>query len=499
MAPSPLSVQLTAPNGVTYEQPLGLFINNEFVAAQSGETIDAVNPFNESVIARVHAAGAKDVDTAIQAAREAFNGPWGEVTCTERGRLLSRLADLVEAQAETLATVESWDGGKPFHVALQEDVQEVIAVFRYYAGYADKLHGQVIETEKNQHVFTTREPIGVCGQIIPWNYPLSMAAWKLGPAIATGNCVVIKAAEQTPLSILYLATLFKEAGYPKGVVNVINGYGRDAGAALASHMGVDKIAFTGSTQTGREIMKLASGNLKSITLETGGKSPLVVFDDADLDKAAYWGHVGIMSNAGQVCTANSRIFVHEKVYDDFLRRFLEKAASAKVGDPFAADTFQGPQVSQAQRDRILQYIEIGKSEGGTLALGGKVHETAGSGRGYFVEPTVFTNVKDDMTIYREEIFGPVAAVLSFKTEDEVIKRANDTFFGLGAALFTKDVSRVHRISRKIQSGTVWVNSSNNSDIRAPFGGYKQSGVGRECGQAGIEAYTNIKTVYITLD
>ncbi|KAJ4192455.1 mitochondrial aldehyde dehydrogenase [Fusarium falciforme] len=349
------------------------------------------------------------------------------------------------------------------------------------------------------HVFTTREPIGVCGQIIPWNYPLSMAAWKLGPAIATGNCVVIKAAEQTPLSILYLATLFKEAGYPKGVVNVINGYGRDAGAALASHMGVDKIAFTGSTQTGREIMKLASGNLKSITLETGGKSPLVVFDDADLDKAAYWGHVGIMSNAGQVCTANSRIFVHEKVYDDFLRRFLEKAASAKVGDPFAADTFQGPQVSQAQRDRILQYIDIGKSEGGTLALGGKVHETAGNGRGYFVEPTVFTNVKDDMTIYREEIFGPVAAVLSFKTEDEVIKRANDTFFGLGAALFTKDVSRVHRISRKIQSGTVWVNSSNNSDIRAPFGGYKQSGVGRECGQAGIEAYTNIKTVYITLD
>lgn len=368
-------------------------------------------------------------------------------------------------------------------------MQEVVAVFRYYAGYADKLHGQgngvspiyiehltdsliVIETEKNQHVFTTREPIGVCGQIIPWNYPLSMAAWKLGPAIATGNCVVIKAAEQTPLSILYLATLFKESGYPKGVINVINGYGRDAGAALASHMGVDKIAFTGSTQTGREIMKLASGNLKSITLETGtynltsvtrepaelifwkgGKSPLVVFDDADLDKAAYWGHVGIMSNAGQVCTANSRIFVHEKVYDDFLRRFLEKAASAKVGDPFAADTFQGPQVSQAQRDRILQYIEIGKSEGGTLALGGKVHETAGNGRGYFVEPTVFTNVKDDMTIYREEIFGPVAAVLSFKTEDEVIKRANDTFFGLGAALFTKDVSRVHRISRKIQSGS----------------------------------------------
>ncbi|RSL74989.1 hypothetical protein CEP51_011291 [Fusarium floridanum] len=499
MASSSLFAQLTAPNGVAYKQPLGLFINNEFVAAQSGQTIEAINPFDESVIARVHAAGVEDVDIAVQVARDAFDGPWGDVTSTERGRLLSRLADLVEAHAETLATIESWDGGKPFHVALQEDVQEVISVFRYYAGYADKLHGQVIETEKNQHVFTTREPIGVCGQIIPWNYPLSMAAWKLGPAIATGNCVVIKAAEQTPLSILYLATLFKEAGYPKGVVNVINGHGRDAGAALASHMGVDKIAFTGSTQTGREIMKLASGNLKSITLETGGKSPLVVFEDADLDKAAYWGHIGIMSNAGQVCTANSRIFVHEKIYDDFLRRFLEKAASAKVGDPFAADTFQGPQVSQTQRDNILRYIELGKSEGATLALGGKVHETAGNGKGYFVEPTVFTNVKDDMAIYREEIFGPVAAVLSFKTEEEVVRRANDTFFGLGAALFTKDVSRVHRITRKIQSGTVWVNSSNNSDIRAPFGGFKQSGIGRECGQAGIEAYTNIKTVYITLD
>ncbi|RMJ13490.1 hypothetical protein CDV36_006830 [Fusarium kuroshium] len=499
MASSSLFAQLTAPNGVAYKQPLGLFINNEFVAAQSGQTIEAINPFDESVIARVHAAGAQDVDIAVQAARDAFEGPWGDVTSTERGRLLSRLADLVEAHAETLATIESWDGGKPFHVALQEDVQEVISVFRYYAGYADKLHGQVIETEKDQHVFTTREPIGVCGQIIPWNYPLSMAAWRLGPAIATGNCVVIKAAEQTPLSILYLATLFKKAGYPKGVVNVINGHGRDAGAALASHMGVDKIAFTGSTQTGREIMKLASGNLKSITLETGGKSPLVVFEDADLDKAAYWGHIGIMSNAGQMCTANSRIFVHENIYDDFLRRFLETAASAKVGDPFEADTFQGPQVSQTQRDNILRYIELGKSEGATLTLGGKVHETAGNGKGYFVEPTVFTNIKDDMAIYREEIFGPVAAVLSFKTEEEVVRRANDTLFGLGAALFTKDVSRVHQITRKIQSGTVWVNSSNNSDIRAPFGGFKQSGIGRECGQAGIEAYTNIKTVYITLD
>ncbi|KAF5003876.1 hypothetical protein FDECE_9606 [Fusarium decemcellulare] len=467
MAPSPLFVQLTAPNGVTYQQPLGLFINNDFVPAQSGQTIASINPFDEAEITRVHAAGAQDVDAAVEAARDAFNGPWANFTSTERGRLLNRLADLVETHAETLATIESLDG--------------------------------VIETEKNQHVFTTREPIGVCGQIIPWNYPLSMAAWKLGPAVATGNCVVIKAAEQTPLSILYLATLVKESGYPKGVVNVLNGYGKDAGAALASHMDVDKIAFTGSTETGRQIMKLASNNLKSITLETGGKSPLIVFEDADLDKAVYWGHVGIMSNAGQVCTANSRIFIHEKVYEEFLRRFLEKVSSAISGDPFAADTFQGPQVNRIQRDRILRYIELGKAEGANLAIGGNVHGGTSDGKGYFVEPTVFTNVTDDMAIYREEIFGPVAAILPFTTEEDVVRRANDTSFGLGAALFTKDVSRIHRITRKIQSGTVWVNSSNNSDIRAPFGGFKQSGIGRECGQAGIEAYTAIKTVYITLE
>ncbi|KAH7145518.1 aldehyde dehydrogenase domain-containing protein [Dactylonectria estremocensis] len=499
MTSSSLFAELTAPNGVKYTQPLGLFINNEFVPARFGQLLTTINPADETEITQVHAAGAKDVDAAVQAARNAFNGPWGGLTSTQRGRLLSHLADRVEANAKTLATVEAWDSGKPYQVCLEGDIQEVVSVLRYYAGYADKVHGQVIETEKNQHVFTTREPIGVCGQIIPWNYPLSMAAWKLGPAVAAGNCVVIKAAEQTPLSILYLATLVKEAGYPKGVINIINGYGKDAGAALASHMDVDKIAFTGSTETGRQIMKLASVNLKSITLETGGKSPLVVFEDADLDKAVYWGHIGIMSNAGQVCTANSRVFVHENIYDAFVDRFLKQVASAKIGDPFAADTFQGPQVNKTQRDRVLQYIELGKSEGATLATGGKARGSPSDGKGYFIEPTVFTDVKDDMTIYREEIFGPVAAVLSFKTEEEVVARANDTLFGLGAAVFTKDVSRIHRITRKIQSGTVWVNSSNNSDIRAPFGGFKQSGIGRECGQAGIEAYTNTKTVYISLE
>ncbi|KAF5554610.1 aldehyde dehydrogenase (NAD+) [Fusarium mexicanum] len=499
MASSATITELTAPNGVKYQQPLGLFINNEFVSAKSGTYISSVNPADEVEIAKVHAAGAEDVNIAVQAARAALDGPWNGFTSTKRGRLLGHLADLVEAEAEVLGTIEAWDCGKPYRVTLVDDARETIAVFRYYAGYADKLRGQVIETEKNQHVFTTREPIGVCGQIIPWNYPLSMAAWKLGPAVATGNCVVIKAAEQTPLSILYLASLIKKAGYPKGVVNVINGYGREAGAALAGHMDVDKIAFTGSTETGREIMKLASANLKNITLETGGKSPLIVFEDAELEKAAYWGHIGIMSNAGQVCTANSRIFVHEKVYDNFMAHFLKQVNGAKIGNPFNQDTTQGPQVNKIQQERVLRYIELGISEGASLVTGGNVFGNPDEGKGYFIEPTVFTNVKDDMTIYREEIFGPVAAVMTFKTEEEVMRRANDTPFGLGAAIFTKDVSRIHRVTRRIQSGTVWVNSSNDSDIRAPFGGYKQSGIGRECGQAGIDAYTSVKTVFITLD
>uniref|UniRef100_A0A0C4DI69 aldehyde dehydrogenase (NAD(+)) n=1 Tax=Fusarium oxysporum (strain Fo5176) TaxID=660025 RepID=A0A0C4DI69_FUSOF len=451
MASSATIAELTAPNGVKYQQPLGLFINNEFVPAKSGSYISSVNPADEVEIAKVHAAEAEDVDVAVQAARTALDGPWNDFTSTERGRLLGRLADLVEANADILGTIEAWDCDKLHGQGTK------LSLPRTLKGAKTRL--SVIETEKNQHVFTTREPIGVCGQIIPWNYPLSMAAWKLGPAVATGNCVVIKAAEQTPLSILYLASLVKEAGYPKGVVNVINGYGKDAGAALAGHMDVDKIAFTGSTETGREIMKLASANLKSITLETGGKSPLIVFEDADLEKAAYWGHIGIMSNAGQVCTANSRIFVHEKVYDDFMAHFLKQVNGAKIGNPFSQDTTQGPQVNRIQRDRVLRYIELGISEGASLAAGGKVFGNPDEGKGFFIEPTVFTNVKDDMTIYRDEIFGPVAAVTTFKTEEEVVRRANDTPFGLGAAIFTKDVSRIHRVTRRIQSGIVTTQTS----------------------------------------
>ena len=408
------------------------------------------------------------------------------------------LASLVEKHSETLATIETWDNGKPYAVALNEDVAEVAGTLRYYGGYADKIHGQVINTSPAKFAYTLREPLGVCGQIIPWNYPLAMAAWKLGPALACGNTVVIKAAEQTPLSILYFAQLIKESGFPPGVVNILNGVGKEAGAAIASHLDVDKIAFTGSTATGRQIMKMASINMKNITLETGGKSPLLVFADADLDQAVKWSHAGIMSNMGQICTATSRVLVEESVYDKFVELFKEQVkAVSKVGDPFSDDTFQGPQVTKTQYDRVLSYIESGKSEGATLATGGEAYKDV-NGKGFFITPTVFTNVKDAMKIYREEVFGPFVVISSFKTEEEAIERANDTTYGLGSAVFTENLTKAHRVARAIEAGMVWINSSNDSDYRIPFGGVKQSGIGRELGEAGLAAYTNAKAVHVNM-
>ncbi|KAH0033319.1 aldehyde dehydrogenase, partial [Aureobasidium melanogenum] len=492
-----LLIDLTAPNGKTYKQPLGLFINNEFVKAKSGATITSIYAVDETEIATVQAAGSEDVDIAVKAAKVALKSPaWKLLPATDRGILMNKLADLMEKNIELLATIDAWDNGKPYSEALTGDLPEAIGTIRYYAGFADKSFGQTISTTPQKFAYTIRQPIGVVGQIIPWNYPLSMACWKLGPALACGNTVVLKAAEQTPLSILVFATLVKEAGFPPGVVNLINGYGREAGAALVSHPDVDKVAFTGSTATARTIMKLAAGTLKNITLETGGKSPLLVFGDADLEQAVKWSHFGIMSNQGQICTATSRILVQRTIYESFIQAFKDRVLSTSVvGDPFEEKTYQGPQVTKQQYDSILSYIERGKSENATLVCGGGPVEGT---KGYFIAPTVFSDVTDEMTIYQEEIFGPVVVISSFDTEDEAVTRANNTTYGLGAAVFTEDLQRAHRVSAEIEAGMVWVNSSQDCDPRVPFGGVKQSGIGRELGEAGLEAYSQIKAVHINM-
>jgi len=413
---------------------------------------------------------------------------------------MQKFADLIEQNQRVLATIETWDNGKPFSVSFNEDLNEVIGCLRYYAGWADKIHGQTIPTTPAKFAYTLKQPIGVCAQIIPWNYPLAMAAWKLGPALATGNTIVLKPAEQTPLSILYLADLARQAGFPPGVLNIVNGFGREAGSALAAHPGINKIAFTGSTLTGREIMKTASVNMKNITLETGGKSPLLVFEDADIEQAAKWAHVGIMSNQGQVCTATSRLLVQKSVLDKFTKAFVDVVKTTMVtGDPFAEDTTHGPQVSQAQYDRILSYIESAKGQGAKLEAGGSsAQHTAGKGKGYFIEPTIFSNVTKDMTVFNEEIFGPFVTITPFETEAEAIALANDSIYGLAAAVFSENIARAHKVSAALEAGMVWINSSNDSEIQVPFGGVKQSGIGRELGEAGLAAYTETKAIHVNL-
>ena len=382
-------------------------------------------------------------------------------------------------------------------MALNEDLPETINTIRYYAGWCDKVSGQTINPTPEKLAYTLRQPIGVVGQIIPWNYPLSMVAWKLGPALACGNTIVLKAAEQTPLSILVLGRLVKDAGFPPGVVNFINGYGWEAGSALVQHPLVDKVAFTGSTATARAVMTMAAKTLKNITLETGGKSPLLVFNDADLQEAVKWSHLGIMSNQGQICTATSRVLVQEGIYDDFLAKFKTAVdIVSKIGGQWDETTYQGPQISKAQYDRILSYIKIGSEEGATLLTGGKACPI--NGKGYFISPTVFTNVTESMRIYREEIFGPFVVISSFKNEEEAIAQANNSIYGLGASVFTENLSRGLRVAREIEAGMVWINSSQDCDFRVPFGGVKQSGIGRELGEAGLEAYTQIKAVHVNL-
>lgn len=493
-----LEVKLKAPSGLEFTQPTGLFINNEYVPSQSGETLDVIDPATGKVITKVYAADEKDVDIAVAAARKVFKDSWrNKVACHERGALMAKLVQLLKRDAELLATVEAWDAGKAHKTQATGEIAASIAVYNYYAGWCDKLGAETVDVGPAKFAYTLREPMGVCGQIIPWNYPFLMAAWKIAPALATGNVVVLKTAENTPLSMLHFGKLVKEAGFPPGVVNIITGYGAKAGAPLAAHMDVDKIAFTGSTLVGKQIMKLASTNMKNVTLECGGKSPMIIFDDADIEQAANYAHQALMANQGQTCTALSRYYVQEGIYDKFIEAFKKVTLErSKVGNPFDEGTFQGPQVSKVQQDRVLGYIKAGQDEGARVVMGGG--RPQGLDDGFYVEPTIFADVKDDMKIMREEIFGPVASVAKFSTEADAVERANDSQYGLGASIFTRDVVRAHRVARLIESGQVWVNSGNDPDYRMPFGGYKSSGIGRELGKYGLEIYTQIKAVHVNM-
>lgn len=413
----------------------------------------------------------------------------------DRGRLMMDLCTLVERDRDILATIETLDSGKPLSVSRSYDVPHFAEVIRYYAGWADKNHGSAMDLGPSKMAYTLRQPVGVVGQIIPWNYPLAMAAWKLGPALCCGNAVVLKPSEQTPLSVLYVASLLREAGFPAGVVNVVNGRGAVAGRSLVAHAGVDKVAFTGSTAVGREVMRAAAGTLKAVTLETGGKSPLVVFGDADLEQAVRWAHEGVMANSGQVCSATSKILVHHTIYNDFVERFSKYTArESRMGDPFAAGTTQGPQISAQHRDRIQGYVETARREGATVLHTAQTRPDTG----YFTSPTIITNIHRESTVFREEIFGPCAVVVPFHSDEEALALANGTRYGLAGAVFTRDLARAHRMARELEAGMVWVNSSNDSDVRVPFGGIKESGIGRELGEDGLRGYYNVKAVHVNL-
>ena len=473
-----------------------LLINNEWVDSASGRTFETINPGTGEVICQVAEADAPDVDKAVQAARTAFtSGEWVKMSATRRGELLYKLADLIEEHANELARLETLDNGKPLSESLNIDLPATIACYRYFAGWADKIQGKTIPINGPFFCYTRHEPIGVVGQIIPWNFPLLMQAWKLAPALAAGNTVVLKPAEQTPLSALRVGELIIEAGFPPGVVNILPGYGPTAGAAIAHHMDIDKVAFTGSTEVGHLIMEAAAkSNLKRVTLELGGKSPNIVFADADMDEAIEGAHNALFFNQGQCCTAGSRLFVEQKCYDEFVAKSVERAEQRIVGDPFEEKTQQGPQVDREQFNKVMRYIESGMREGGELLCGG----SRVGDRGFFIEPTVFADVQDNMKIAQEEIFGPVMSIIKFQDLDEVIRRANTTMYGLAAAVWTRDITKAHAIANNVRARTIWVNCYNVIDAAAPFGGFKQSGLGRELGEYGLEQYTEVKTVTVKL-
>ncbi|HKD88447.1 MAG TPA: aldehyde dehydrogenase family protein [Streptosporangiaceae bacterium] len=476
--------------------PRQMFINGQWADAASGRTFETPNPATGETLARVAEGDAEDINRAVRAARAAFDiGPWSRTTPSERGRIIWRIGDLILQHVDELAQLESLDNGKPYLVAQAADVPLAADLFHYMAGWATKIEGNTINISvpympgANFHSYTLREPIGVVGQIIPWNFPLLMAAWKLGPALATGCTVVLKPAEQTPLTALRLAELIAEAGVPDGVVNVVPGFGETAGAALAAHDDVDKVAFTGSTEVGKLILQAAAGNLKKLTLELGGKSPNIVFDDAE-DNAVEGAANAIFFNHGQCCVAGSRLFVHESRYDEVVDGVAEIAKSIKLGSGLDPTTQMGPLVSDEQFRRVTGFLESGAADGATaLAGGGRYGD-----RGYFVEPTVLTNTRPEMKVVQEEIFGPVVVAESFSSLDEIAAQANDTTYGLGAGIWTRDISKAHALAKKLRAGTVWINCYNVFDASLPFGGYKQSGWGREMGHEVLNNYTEVKAV-----
>jgi aldehyde dehydrogenase (NAD+) len=473
-----------------------MLIDGKWVNSTSGRTFETINPATGDVIAHVAEGEAADIDKAVKAARRAFEkGPWRKMSARERGRLLYKLADLVEENKRELAALETLDNGKPLSDSMAADLPLVIDCYRYYAGWADKIEGKTIPINGPYFCYTRHEPVGVAGQIIPWNFPLLMQSWKWGPALAAGCTVVLKPAEQTPLSALRVGELAMEAGFPDGVVNIVPGFGETAGAAIASHMDIDKVAFTGSTEVGKLVMKAAAeSNLKRVTLELGGKSPNIVFADADIDQAVEGSHFALFFNQGQCCCAGSRLFVEQKVHDEVVEKMVKRVRKTKVGDPFDAATTQGPQVSQEQFDKVMGYIESGRKSGARmLAGGGRVGK-----KGYFIEPTVFADVKDEMPIACEEIFGPVMSIIPFKDLDDVVQRGNKTFYGLAAAVWTRDVKKAHRVAAELKAGTVWVNCYDVFDAAAPFGGFKMSGMGRELGEYALRNYTEVKTVTVAM-